>query len=146
MQKRCFASAEKLREIAKVYPTPFHLYDEAGIRDTARAVNAAFAWNPGFREYYAVKACPNPFILKLLRAQGCGVDCASIPELMLARAAGFHGDEIMFSSNETRAEEYECARAMDAIINLDDVTHIDFLAAHGGFRKRSAALQSRAET
>lgn len=136
MQKRCFASAEKLREIAKVYPTPFHLYDEAGIRDTARAVNAAFAWNPGFREYYAVKACPNPFILKLLRAQGCGVDCASIPELMLARAAGFHGDEIMFSSNETRAEEYECARAMDAIINLDDVTHIDFLAVHGGLPEK----------
>lgn len=136
MQKKSFVSAEKLREIVSVHPTPFHLYDEAGIVETARAVNAAFAWNSGFREYYAVKACPNPFILKLLRDQGCGVDCASIPELMLARAAGFTGDEIMFSSNETRPEEYEAARAMNAIINLDDVTHIDFLAAHGGLPEK----------
>lgn len=136
MQKKSFVSAEKLREIVSVHPTPFHLYDEAGIVETARAVNAAFAWNSGFREYYAVKACPNPFILKLLRDQGCGVDCASIPELMLARAAGFSGDGIMFSSNETRPEEYETARAMNAIINLDDVTHIDFLAAHGGLPEK----------
>lgn len=136
MQKKSFVSAEKLREIASVYPTPFHLYDEAGIRSTARAVNAAFSWNPGFREYFAVKACPNPFILKILREEGCGVDCASIPELMLAQASGFSGDEIMFSSNETKAEEYECARRMNAIINLDDITHIDFLAEHGGLPEK----------
>ena len=136
MQKKTFVRTEKLREIASVYPTPFHLYDEAGIRDTARAVNAAFSWNPGFREYFAVKACPNPFILKLLHAEGCGVDCASIPELMLAHAAGLSGDEIMFSSNETKAEEYEYARGMNAIINLDDITHIDFLAAHGGLPEK----------
>ena len=136
MQKKPFVSAEKLQEIACVHPTPFHLYDEAGIRATAHAVNAAFAWNSGFREYFAVKACPNPFILKLLREEGCGVDCASIPELMLAHAAGFAGDEIMFSSNETRPEEYAYARSLDAIINLDDITHIDFLAENGGLPEK----------
>lgn len=136
MQKKSFASAKKLREIARVYPTPFHLYDEAGIRDTARAVNRAFSWNKGFMEYFAVKACPNPFILKILKEEGCGVDCASIPELMLAKAAGFAADEIMFSSNETKGEEYEYARAANAIINLDDITHIDFLAAHGGLPEK----------
>ncbi|MDO5323899.1 MAG: diaminopimelate decarboxylase [Clostridia bacterium] len=136
MQKKPFVNLDKLNEIISEYPTPFHLYDEAGIRTTAKAVNNAFSWNPGFREYFAVKACPNPYILKLLKEEGCGVDCASIPELMLAHAVGFTGDEIMFSSNETKAEEYEFARKMNAIINLDDITHIDFLAAHGGLPEK----------
>ena len=136
MQKKPFVSHEKLLEIAAHFPTPFHLYDESGIRATARALRAAFAWNDGFREYYAVKACPNPFILRILKEEGCGVDCASLTELMLAEAVGFAGDEIMFSSNETPAEEYEYARRLNAIINLDDITHIDFLARHGGIPER----------
>lgn len=136
MHKKPFVTLEKLKEIAAVYPTPFHLYDEAGIRQTARDMNRAFAWNPAFREYYAVKACPNPFILKLMKEEGCGVDCASSAELMLAQAAGFRGDEIMFSSNETPASEYEYARKVNAIINLDDITHIDFLEAHGGIPEK----------
>ena len=136
MLKTVFASEKKIREIASVYPTPFHLYDEKGIRETAEAVSGAFAWNEGFREYFAVKACPNPFILKILKEEGCGVDCASIPELMLAEAAGFRGDEIMFSSNETRPEEYKYARDMNAIINLDDITHIDFLEKHAGLPEK----------
>jgi len=132
MQKMPFVNHEKLVEITGQYPTPFHLYDEAGIRRTAREVTEAFSWNRGFREYFAVKACPNPFILKILKEEGCGVDCASMAELKMAEALGFSGDDIMFSSNETPAEEYEYARKLDAIINLDDITHIDFLAAHGG--------------
>lgn len=136
MQKKPFVSHEKLKEIIARYPTPFHLYDEAGIRRTAREVSAAFAWNRGFKEYFAVKACPNPFILKILQQEGCGVDCASLTELKLAEALGFSGDQIMFSSNETPAEEYEYARKLDAIINLDDITHINFLAEHGGLPER----------
>ena len=136
MQKKPFVSHEKLKEITARYPTPFHLYDEAGIRRTAREVSAAFAWNRGFKEYFAVKACPNPFILKILQQEGCGVDCASMTELKLAEALGFSGDQIMFSSNETPAEEYEYARKLDAIINLDDITHINFLAEHGGLPER----------
>ena len=136
MQKHPFVTHEKLKEIIAQYPTPFHLYDEAGIRQTARDINAAFAWNDGFREYFAVKACPNPFILKILQEEGCGVDCASMAELKLAEALGFHGDQIMFSSNETPAEEFEYARKLDAIINLDDITHIEFLARHGGIPER----------
>ena len=136
MQKKPFVSHEKLKEITAKYPTPFHLYNEAGIRQTARDVYGAFSWNKGFREYYAVKACPNPFILRILKEEGCGVDCASLTELKLAEALGFSGDEIMFSSNETPAEEYEYARKLNAIINLDDITHIDFLAEHGGLPER----------
>ncbi|MBR1559919.1 MAG: diaminopimelate decarboxylase [Clostridia bacterium] len=136
MQKLPFVSEEKLREITAVYPTPFHLYDEAGIRRTARALRSAFSWNDGFKEYFAVKACPNPFILKILKEEGCGVDCASMTELKLAEALGFSGDEIMFSSNETPAVEFEYARKLGAIINLDDITHIDFLRKHGGIPER----------
>ena len=136
MRKLPFVTLSQVQGIIDRYPTPFHLYDEAGIRASARNVNRAFSWNAGFREYYAVKACPNPFILKILREEGCGVDCASVPELMLARAAGFTGDEIMFSSNETLPEEYKEARRLNAIINLDDITHIDFLAAHGGLPEK----------
>ena len=136
MQKKPFVTLEKLNEIKKVYPTPFHLYNEKGIADTADALNAAFKWNAGFREYYAVKACPNPHILKLLKEHGCGVDCSSLTELMLSEACGFSGADIMFSSNETSAEEYEYARKLGATINLDDITHIDFLAEHGGLPEK----------
>ena len=136
MQKLPFVSYDKLKEITAVYPTPFHLYNEAGIRKTARELNEAFSWNAGFREYFAVKACPNPFILKILKEEGCGLDCASMAELRLAEALGFSGDEIMFSSNETPGEEFEYARKLGAIINLDDITHIDFLRRHGGLPER----------
>ena len=130
-EKKC-PSLETIRKIAAEIPTPFHLYSEAGLRRRARALNAAFAWNPGYREYFAVKATPNPVILNILRQEGCGVDCSSLTELMLAERVGFSGDEIMFSSNETPAEEFEYARRLNAVINLDDITHIDFLEAHGG--------------
>ena len=136
MQKLPFCPAEKLREIASTYPTPFHLYDEQGIRDTARRVREAFSWNPGFREYFAVKANPNPHILSILKGEGCGVDCASLTELMLAQAVGFRGEEIMFSSNMTPGEEYRLARKMGVIVNLDDITHIDFLKENGGIPEK----------
>lgn len=136
MQKKPFVSLEKIREITAQFPTPYHLYNERGLRETARGLLKAFSWNCGYREYYAVKACPNPFILKILKEEGCGVDCASKAELMLAEACGFTGDEIMFSSNETPAEEFEYARRLNANINLDDITHIPFLAAHGGIPER----------
>ena len=127
MEKKAFISKEQAEKIAQQYPTPFHLYDEKGIRENALRVKEAFAWNKGFREYFAVKATPNPFLMQILHEYGCGVDCSSLTELMLSDAAGFSGDEVMFSSNETPPEEYEKAAAMNAIINLDDITHIDFL-------------------
>ena len=126
-EKNTFVTKEQIEEIAKTYPTPFYLYDEKGIRDNAKKVNEAFAWNHGFREYFAVKATPNPFILKILKEYGCGVDCASIAELKMAAACGFKGDEIMFSSNDTPREDYAYAHKIGAIINLDDITHIDYL-------------------
>ena len=125
--KKPFVSLEQLEHIAAQYPTPFHIYDEAGIRDTARALYKAFAWNPGYREYFAVKATPNPQILKLLKEEGCGVDCSSLTELMMAQRCGFSGDEIMFSSNDTPAEEFALAAKLGATINLDDISHIEFL-------------------
>ena len=127
MEKKPFATREKLEEIAKEYPTPFHLYDEKGIRENARALKEAFSWNPGFKEYFAVKATPNPFILKILQDMGCGTDCSSLTELMMSDRCGFTGSEIMFSSNETPACEFELAAKLGATINLDDFTHIDFL-------------------
>ena len=131
--KRPFVSLEQLREIVKDYPTPFHLYDEKGIRENARALNRAFAWNPGFVEHFAVKATPNPQILKILREEGCGVDCSSLTELMMSERCGFQGEEIMFSSNDTPAEEFELAARLGATINLDDITHIDFLQKTVGY-------------
>ena len=122
-----FVDHAQLQNIVCDYPTPFHLYDEKGIRQTARALKAAFAWNPGYKEYFAVKATPTPAILKLLQEEGCGVDCSSLTELMLAGKCGFRGHDIMFSSNETPAEEYALAHELGAVINLDDFTHIDFL-------------------
>ncbi|MCD8010819.1 MAG: diaminopimelate decarboxylase [Lachnospiraceae bacterium] len=127
MEKRPFVTKEQLDEIVKEFPTPFHLYDEKGIRENARRVKQAFSWNQGFKEYFAVKATPNPFILKLLHEEGCGCDCSSLTELMLSEACGITGSEIMFSSNATPANEYIKARELGAIINLDDITHIDFL-------------------
>ncbi len=127
MRKEPFVTYEKLQEIVKEYPTPFHLYDEAGIRKNAKAVREAFAWNKGFREYFAVKATPNPFLIRLLKECGCGVDCSSMTELMLSDALGFSGEQIMFSSNDTPAEEFVYASRLGAIINLDDFTHIEFL-------------------
>ena len=131
--KTPFVTLEQLQDIVKEYPTPFHLYDEAGIRRTARELKAAFAWNRGFKEYFAVKATPTPAILKLLREEGCGVDCSSFTELMLSDRCGFQGQEIMFSSNETPAEDYRLAAKLGAVINLDDFTHIDFLKETIGY-------------
>ena len=124
--KRPFVGKERLEAICKDFPTPFHLYDEAGIRATARALRQAFSWNEGFREYFAVKATPNPFILGILKEEGCGVDCASDVELMLARACGFTGHDIMFSSNDTPQADFELAAQLGAIVNLDDLTHLPF--------------------
>ena len=125
--KRPFVTKEQLEAIVRQYPTPFHLYDEKGIRENARKLRQAFAWNPGFKEYFAVKATPTPAILKILREEGCGTDCSSLTELMLADRCGFRGSEIMFSSNDTPAEEFRLAARLGATINLDDFTHIDFL-------------------
>ena len=127
MKKIPFVTKEQVEEIVKTYPTPFHIYDEKGIRENAKAVKEAFAWNKGFREYFAVKATPNPYILKILKDYDFGCDCSSYTELMLAKSCGFDGEHIMFSSNETPAEEYAYANKLNAIINLDDITHIDFL-------------------
>lgn len=123
--KTPFVTLAQAKEIVRTYPTPFHIYDEAGIRRTARALKAAFSWNPGFKEYFAVKATPNPEILRILREEGCGADCSSETELMLSKAVGFSGHEIMFSSNETPAAEFSRAHAQGAIINLDDFTLIE---------------------
>lgn len=127
MSKKTFVSLEQLKEINKAYPTPFHLYDEAGIRENAAKLKEAFAWNKGFREYFAIKATPNPFILNILKDYGCGVDCSSLTELMMADALHYDGSEIMFSSNATPAEEFQYADKIGATINLDDFTHIEFL-------------------
>lgn len=127
MKKVPFVTKEKLEEIIKEVPTPFHIYDEAGIRKNCEAIKKAFAWNKGYKEYYAVKACPNPYLIDIMREYGCGCDCSSLTELMLSQAMGCKGDDIMFSSNATPAEEYQYARKVGAIINLDDITHINFL-------------------
>lgn len=125
--KKPFVTLEQLKEITKTYPTPFHIYDEKGIRENARKLKKAFSWNAGFKEYFAVKATPNPYILKILQEEGCGTDCSSLTELMLSEALDFEPSSIMFSSNATPAEEFVKAKEMNAIINLDDFTHIDFL-------------------
>ena len=131
MGKTPFVTKEQIEEIVKTYPTPFHIYDEKGIRDNMKRMKEAFSWNKGFREYFAVKATPNPFLINILKEYGCGVDCSSMTELYMADKLGFAGDKmpdgIMFSSNATPAEEFEYAKKLGAIINLDDFTHIDFL-------------------
>jgi len=118
---------DQIERIATTHPTPFHLYDEKGIRANARRLKAAFAWNAGFHEYFAVKACPNPFIMKMLKEEGFGMDCSSLPELQLSERIGVVGEGIMFTSNDTPADEFVKARALGAIINLDDLSHIPFL-------------------
>ena len=125
--KKPFLTEAQAREIIKTYHTPFHIYDEKGIRENVRALKVAFAWNPGYKEYFAVKATPTPGILKILREEGCGTDCSSLTELMMSERCGFSGSEIMFSSNETPAEEFLLADRLGATINLDDLTHVDFL-------------------
>lgn len=132
MKKETFVTLEQLKEITKEYPTPFHLYDEKGIRENVKRLKEAFSWNKGFKEYFAVKATPNPFLINILKEYGCGCDCSSMTELMMAKALGFKGEDIMFSSNATPAEEFVFAREMDAVINLDDFTHIDFLEKVAG--------------
>ena len=127
MAKRPFASLEKIREIAEIHPTPFHIYDEAGIRKTARDLLSAFSWNKGFKEFFAVKALPNPVILNILKEEGCGVDCSSYTELLLAKAVGFKESEVMFSSNVTPKEDYLLARELGAYINLDDASDADIV-------------------
>ena len=132
MEKKPFVTKEKIEEIVQKYPTPFHIYDEKGIRENAAKVKQAFAWNKGFKEFFAVKATPNPFLINILREYGCGVDCSSMTELMLSHAIGCNGEDIMFSSNDTPAEEFKYAREIGATINLDDFTHIDFLEKVAG--------------
>ena len=127
MEKRPFVTKTQLQEITEKYPTPFHLYDEKGIRENARKLKEAFAWNKGYKEYFAVKATPNPYILQILRECGCGTDCSSATELMMSDAVGFSGREIMFSSNDTPTEEFAMAGKLGAIINLDDITHIEYV-------------------
>ncbi|MDD3919685.1 MAG: diaminopimelate decarboxylase, partial [Eubacteriales bacterium] len=122
--------------IIQKYPTPFHLYDEKGIKDNLKRLQNAFSWNPGYREYFAVKALPNPVIMQILRDNGCGMDCSSYTELMLCEAVGITGNDIMFSSNDTPAKDYLYARKLGAIINLDDITHIPFLEKNGGIPEK----------
>ena len=132
MEKKPFVTLEQLKEIEKTYPTPYHIYDEKGFMENARKVNEAFSWNKGFREYFAVKAEPNPFIIKKLKEVGCGVDCSSYTELMIADKLGFRDDEIMFSSNETPEGEFGYCAKLGGIINLDDITMIDFMEKEAG--------------
>ena len=141
MAKKCFVTKEKIDEIRKEIPTPFHIYDEAGIRENAAKVKKAFEWNEGFREYYAVKANCNPFLINILREYGCGLDCSSMTELMLSNELGVNGDMIMFSSNDTPAEEFKYAAEVGATINLDDFTHIQFLEDTIGYIPKTMSLR-----
>lgn len=125
--KKPFVTKELIEEVVKEYPTPFHIYDERGIRENAKALKEAFSWNKGYKEFFAVKATPNPFLIDILREYGCGCDCSSMTELMLSHAMDVPGEDIMFSSNDTPAEEFAYAAKIGATINLDDITHIDFL-------------------
>lgn len=127
MKKVPFVTKEQVEKLAEIYPTPFHIYDEKGIRNTVRSINKAFDWNKGFKEYFAVKATPLPGILKIMKEEGCGTDCSSYPELLLSDVCGFKGHDIMFSSNDTPVKDMQEAYKLGAIINLDDFTMIDFL-------------------
>ena len=127
MTKKPFITKEQAQQIIKDFPTPFHIYDEKAIRENARRLTKAFSWNKGFREYFAVKATPNPSILKILKEEGCGTDCSSYAELLMSKKCGFKSPEIMFSSNDTPIEEFRYANEIGAIINLDDITHIEAL-------------------
>ena len=147
LEKKLPFDKAKLEQISKKHPTPFHIYDEKGMLEYARKFNEAFSWNEGFKEFYAIKAAPNPFLMKLLRKEGFGIDCSSMAELLLAEKVGMRGEEIMFTSNDTPAEEYQKAMELGAIINLDDIKHIDYLEKHAGlpelisFRYNPGALK-----
>lgn len=135
MTKELFFNKEQLMAIAESYPTPFHLYDEKGIRENIRDLKKAFSWNKDFKEYFAVKANPNPYILDILKEEGCGMDCSSMAELVLSDAIGLKGRDIMFTSNQTPAEDFVLARKLNATITLDDITHIEFLEGVAGLPK-----------
>ena len=139
--KNAYVSKEQVEAIAREYPSPFYLYDEKGIRETARKLYKAFSWNPGFREYFAIKATPNPTILRILKEEGCGVDCSSQVELTMAEACGFTGEEIMFSSNDTPEEEYIFANQLGGIINLDDFSNIAELEETLGILPKTMSLR-----
>lgn len=139
--KKTFVTKELVESIVKKYPTPFHIYDEKGIRENAKALKEAFSWNKGYKEFFAVKATPNPFLINILRDYGCGCDCSSMTELMLSHAMGVEGTDIMFSSNETPASEYAYAAKIGAIINLDDITHIDFLEKTLGYLPKTLSCR-----
>ncbi len=139
--KKPFVTKEMITEITKKYPTPFHIYDEKGIRENAKALKEAFSWNKGFKEYFAVKATPNPYLIQILREYGCGCDCSSLTELMLSDAMGVKGHDIMFSSNDTPAHEFSYAAKLGAIINLDDITHIDYLEKTIGYIPKTISLR-----
>lgn len=141
MEKKPFVTKEQLEEIIQTYPTPFYLYDEKGIRENAKRLQEAFAWNKGYKEYFAVKATPNPYLLQILKECGCGTDCSSATELMMSDAVGFHGHEIMFSSNETPLEEFQMAEDLGAIINLDDITHIACLEEVLGYIPKTVSCR-----
>ena len=132
MEKKPFITLAQAQEIIQDVPTPFHLYDEKGIRENARRLNQAYSWNKGYKEYFAVKATPNPYLLKILQEEGCGVDCSSYTELMLSQACGFSGSDIMFSSNVTPAQDMKKAYDLNAYINLDDLTQVEFLEQVAG--------------
>lgn len=146
-EKKCPLNKEELEALTVRFPTPFHLYDEAAIRANARALKAAFAWNPGFKEYFAVKAAPNPYLMKILKSEGFGSDCSSYPELLLSESVGVTSEDVIFTSNDTPAYEYAKAKEMGAIINLDDITHIQYLEDEVGlpdlvcFRYNPGALK-----
>lgn len=141
MEKRPFVTKEQLEEIIKTYPTPFHLYDEKGIRENAKQLQEAFVWNKGYKEYFAVKATPNPYLLQILKELGCGTDCSSETELMMSDAVGFSGHDIMFSSNDTPPEEFRLAEDLGAIINLDDITHIACVEKTLGYIPKTISCQ-----
>lgn len=147
MKKKPFVTLEKLQEITEKYPTPFHLYDEKGIRENAKALKEAFAWNKGFKEFFAVKATPNPYLIQILQEYGCGCDCSSMTELMLSKAIGCKKGDIMFSSNDTPEAEFRYANEIGGIINLDDITHIKAVEKRSDiFRRRSVAVIIQAES
>ena len=140
-------SKSQLEKIIEQYPTPFHIYDEKGIREYARKFTKTFSWNPRFKEYYAIKSAPNPYLMKIMREEGFGIDCSSYAELMIAEQLGMSGDEIMFTSNDTPVYEYKKAIELGAIINLDDISHIEYLEKNVGlpslvcFRYNPGALK-----
>ena len=142
MEKKPFVTREQLEEIKKTYPTPFHLYDEKGIRENVKRLYEAFSWNPGYKEYFAVKATPNPFLMSILKEYGCGSDCSSEAELLLSEAVGITGHDIMFSSNDTPLNEFALCEKLGGIINLDDITHIEAVEKSVGYLPKTMSCQA----